>query len=236
MITQEYYLGLDLGQKKSHMAIAIVERRTDWIEFRNPVTWAMEREDVTPPRVLVRHLERVRLGTSYMDVADRVRELAWSNELRGRTKVVVDATGAGAPVVDILRRDQDLLQRACELDSVTITSGSAVRKGPKKGEWWVPKQDLITGLVLMLAEEKLEISRELPEARRLIEEVVRYGRDEGFQDDLVLALSLATWRMRAEHEDPLKDGGTKVRKGPMTAAEEFVGAIMGVPAKRFRGE
>lgn len=43
-------------------------------------------------------------------------------------------------------------KRACELKSVTITGGTAVRKVPKRGEWTVRKQEgieLITGLVLM---------------------------------------------------------------------------------------
>ena len=82
----------------------------------------------------------------------------------------------------------------------------------------------------MFEEDRLEISRDLPESRRLVEELVRYGRDEGFQDDLVLALSLATWRLRLDYDDPPEDGGVKVRKGPMTArerqqADEFVGMI-----------
>ena len=229
---------MDLGQKKSYTAIAVVERRADRVEIRNPVTWAMEWEDLSPPRLLVRHLERVPLGTSYVDVVDRVKEMVWSNELRGRTKLVVDATGAGTPVVDLFRRDQDVM-RACELNSVTITGGTVARRGPKRGDWTVPKQELITGLVLMFEEDRLEISRDLPESRRLIEELVRYGRDEGFQDDLVLALSLATWRLRLDYDEPPEDGGVKVRKGPMTArerqcADEFVGMIMGVAAKRYR--
>ena len=205
---------------------------------RNPVTYALEWENLQPPRVMVRHLERVKLGTSYVDVIDRVRELVWTDALRGRTKLVVDATGAGRPVVDLFRRDEEL-KRACELVAVTITSGTKVGRGPKRGDWTVPKPDLITGLVLMFEEERLEIARELPEARRLVEELVRYGRDEGFKDDLVLALSLACWKVRMDHDDPPEDGGVKVRKGPMTAqerqqADEFVGMIMGVAAKRFR--
>ena len=229
MVTQEYYVGVDLGQKKSYTAIAVVERRADRVEIRNPVTCAMEMENVSPPRLLVRHLERVPLGTSYVDVVDRVREMVWSNELRGRTKLVVD----------LLRRDQDFRQRSCELNSVTITGGTAFRKGPKRGEWTVPKAELINGLVLMFEEDRLEISRGLSEAKRLVEELVQYGKDEGFQDDLVLALSLATWRLRLDYDDPPEDGGVKVRKGPMMArerqqADEFVGMIMGVAAKRFR--
>ena len=42
-----------------------------------------------------------------------------------------------------------------------------------------------------------------------------------------------------EHDEDPMDGGGKVRKGPMSAkerqaADEFVGFIMGVAAKRYR--
>ena len=240
MIDNAYYLGLDLGQKKSYTAIAVVERTADREERRCPMTWALEWHDLSPPRVAVRHLERIGLGTSYVDVVDRVRELVWSDALRGRTKLVVDATGAGAPVVDLFRKDEEL-KRACELLAVTITSGTAMRRGPKKGDWQVPKQDLMTGLVLMLEAGKLGIARGMEEAGRLVEELVRYGREEGFRDDLALALALACWKVRADYPADVSggDGGDDEYKSFRAArkreeADEFVGAIMGVSVKNFR--
>ena len=237
MITSEYYLGLDLGQKKNYTAIAVVERTMDREQQRSALTWEMVWMELGPTRVAVRHLERIRLGTSYVDVVERVRELVWTDALRGKTKLVVDATGAGAPVVDLFRRDAEL-KRACELSAVTITGGAVAGRGQKKGDWLVPKQDLMTGLVLMLEEGKVEIARGLEEAGRLVEELVRYGREEGYQDDLALALSLACWKMRMDYpEEGSGDGGDKVRKGPMSARDrrgeaEFVGMIMGVTGKR----
>ena len=204
------------------------------------MTWEMEWHELSPPRVAVRHLERIGLGTSYVDVVDRVRELVWSDALRGKTKLVVDATGAGAPVVDLFRKDEEL-KRACELLAVTITSGTVAGRGPKKGDWQVPKQDLMTGLVLMLEAGKLGIARGLEEAGRLVEELVRYGREEGFRDDLALALALACWKVRMDYPADVGSGDrgdeeyrrlTAARN--REAADEFVGAIMAVPAKWFR--
>ena len=237
MISKEYYLGLDLGQKQSYTAIAVVERTMNREERRSGVTWELEWHELSPPRVAVRHLERIQLGTSYTEVVDRVRDLVWTDALRGKTKLVVDATGAGAPVVDLFRRDTEL-KRACELSAVTITSGTMAGKGPKKGDWLVPKQDLITGLVLMFEAGKLQIAHGLAEASRLVEELVRYGRDEGFRDDLALAVALACWKLRMDHpEEGSGDAGDRVRRGPMSARDrqaeaEFVGAIMGVTGKR----
>ena len=54
MVEQEYYLGLDLGQKRSHTAIVVVERQMVREQRRNPVTYALEWENLQPPRVMVR--------------------------------------------------------------------------------------------------------------------------------------------------------------------------------------
>jgi len=79
-VTSEYYLGLDLGQKKSSTAIAVVERTVDREERRSAVTWELEWHELSRPRVAVRHWERIPLRTSYVEVVDRTRELVWPNQ------------------------------------------------------------------------------------------------------------------------------------------------------------
>jgi predicted NBD/HSP70 family sugar kinase len=76
-----FYLGLDLGKKHDHTAIVIVERSGE--------------------ELLVRHLERVGLGTPYTAVVARILEIV---RRIGQCAVVVDGTGVGEPVVDALRR------------------------------------------------------------------------------------------------------------------------------------
>jgi len=80
--TSRFYIGVDLGQKQDHTAIAVVERR----EF-----------------LLVRHIERVALGTPYPMVVAYRREMVSRQEVRGQCALVVDGTGVGGPVVDMLR-------------------------------------------------------------------------------------------------------------------------------------
>ena len=45
----------------------------------------------------VRHLERVRLGTTHLAVVERMRQVVNSRELVGRCTLVMDATGLGGP-------------------------------------------------------------------------------------------------------------------------------------------
>ncbi len=86
-------IGVDIGQKRDPTAIcvAVTERRK--VAGRTEVHF------------LVRHLERLSLGTPYPDVARRVGEV--SDGARRRTRqspmLYLDATGVGKPVVDILR-------------------------------------------------------------------------------------------------------------------------------------
>src|SRR5579863_729344 len=106
-----FYLGLDLGKKHDHTAIVIVEKCGD--------------------KLLVRHLERVALGTPYTGVVVRVQEIV---DRIGQC-AVVDGTGVGEPVVEALRR----AGLGCEITAVTITGGERQSRGGAICS--VPKQD-----------------------------------------------------------------------------------------------
>ena len=171
-----------MGQKRDHAAIAVVERT----EF-----------------FLVRHLERIPLGTPYPDVAARVREVVQDEKLAGQCALAVDGTGVGAPVVDLLRAGR----LGCDLSAVTITGGE--RESQSGGVWSVPKRDLIAGVQVLLEQGELRIARDLREAGALVRELldvritmagggrIRLGADGfGEHDDLVIALALACWRAK----------------------------------------
>src|SRR5262245_30258010 len=122
------WIGLDLGQKMDFSALVVVER------------WERRRRHQAPvfDCAMVRWAARMRLGTPYPIVVERVREVARSDGLRGRCGIVVDATGVGAPVVEMLKK----AGLGCEITEVTITSGEreARRQGAMGGGWGVPKQ------------------------------------------------------------------------------------------------
>ena len=139
-----YFIGLDLGQRRDFSAVAVVERAEG---------------------LHVRHLERLALGTPYRDVVARVSDIAWHPQLRGKVRVVVDATGVGAPVVEMMRAGRV----SCRVTAVTITGGE--REHGRGEDWHVPKKDLLSGVRVLLEEGQLKIHRELDEAATLVREL-----------------------------------------------------------------
>jgi len=183
-----YLLGLDLGQASDYSALAIARRREERGVASYDLPW----------------LERYPLGTSYpaivAAVVARVAQLARQEPTVPRV-LVVDATGVGRPVVDLLVR----ARRAARLVAVTITGGDqATHDGP---HWRVPKRELVSTAQVFLQSKRLHVASALPEAATLTRELLAfqvkinaqtandsYGSwREGSHDDLVLAVALALW-------------------------------------------
>jgi hypothetical protein len=194
-----FFVGLDLGQSRDHSALAVVERTEIFLDEMDWVKYERRRTQ----RFRVRFAERVRLGTPYPDVVERVRRVVRSNPLAGRCTLVMDATEVGAPVLDILRRSN----LGCAIEPVILTGGE--RESHTGGVWHVPQRDLVTGLRVMLEKEELGLSRKVIGAGALMKELsdmgarmtsrgqVSFGaRREGEHDDLVIAAALACWRAR----------------------------------------
>jgi hypothetical protein len=183
-----YFVGLDLGQSADFSAIAV-----------------MERHGTTKDNYVFhcRHLERWKLRTSYPAiVADTVRMMNSSQMQSGRTRpmLAVDATGVGAPVIDLFKRERI----NARLEPIQITGGSEITK--ENHVTRVPKRDLVSTVQVYLQNGRLKIAEQLPEAETLTRELQNfqvkisdnahdsYGAwREGTHDDLVLAASLALW-------------------------------------------
>jgi hypothetical protein len=188
------FVGLDLGLRQDFSAVAVVERVERAQAWLSPDFRCMQ----------VRYLERLPLGTPYARVVRRVREIMQHQALVGKAgRLVVDATGVGAPVVEMLRA----VRPALRVTAVTITSGEQAHG--RGEEWHVPKKDLMAGLQVLLEDGQLKIHRKLHEAAALVRELtdirlsprsggrVGMGADGyGEHDDLALAVALACWRAR----------------------------------------
>jgi phage FluMu gp28-like protein len=186
--SSRFYLGLDLGQSQDYSALVILERQ------------GFTKETYT---FLCRHLQRWPLQTSYPAIVADTARIVSSRELRSEHKSVlaVDATGVGAPVVDLFRRER----MNAQLEPIQITGGDSVTKD--SGVTRVPKRDLVSAAQVAFQSGKLRIAPTLPEAQVLVRELQNfqvkinletahdsYGAwREGAHDDLVLALALALW-------------------------------------------
>ena len=227
----QYFVGLDLGQKRSFTAIAVVERSLVLEERRDPIYWTLDWVALGPPEFAVRHLERVPLGTSYVEVVADVRAMLGSDAMRGRAELFVDATGAGAPVVDLFRAVESLRP---VMTPVVITNGGPGQESAGKGfrERLVPRQDLVAGLLVMREEKNLAIARGVPETKVLIEELVQFGREDGgkrsdMRDDLAMAMALAVWGARREDKSK-----KKMTAKQQQDALDFLNTLFGVSGDR----
>lgn len=178
-----FILGLDFGQMQDYTAISIVERI------------GKNKKDAI---YHLRHLERFQLGTSYPDVVSRVKELMSNEPLINNTYLIVDATGVGVAVIDILHYAR------LNPVPVTITNGETVTRN---GQYWrVPKRELVSQLQVLLQTQKFKMAESLPEASILVQELLSFrvkitdrANDiygpwrEGIHDDMVLAVALAVW-------------------------------------------
>jgi hypothetical protein len=194
-----HFVGLDLGQSLDHSALAVVERADLTLDEIDHMTY----ERLTERRYRIRFLERVALGTPYPNVVERVRAKVRAKPLVGECTLVMDATGVGAPVVDMLKR----AQLGCKIEPVILTGGEWASQA--EGVWCVPKQDLVAGLRVMLEKRELGLPAKFGASRLLVKEMaemetrqggrggLKFGaRREGGHDDLVMASALACWRAR----------------------------------------
>jgi hypothetical protein len=208
----DYFLGLDLGQTRDFTALAVLER--------SPPTDAGTA--VQQSEYALRHLHRFALGTPYTEIVPSVAALVRSGPL-AESPVVVDQTGVGRAVVDLLR------QSAGWVIPVTITGGHAVT-GAQDGSFHVPKKELVTALQVVLQARRLQIARGLADAATLVRELQNFQVKltaaanetfgvwrEGQHDDLVLAVALACWwaeRHPPAHEGMFGGGGESLFANP----------------------
>ncbi|MGA7240805.1 MAG: hypothetical protein WBY44_34295 [Bryobacteraceae bacterium] len=108
-----YSIGVDLGQRRDHSAIAVVEHVRHAARI---APYSLYAPAPSPDEWIVRHLERLPLGTPYTVVVARIVELTRNPKLARGCRLIVDATGVGMPVVDMLRAAQPGLPTRSRLD------------------------------------------------------------------------------------------------------------------------
>lgn len=185
--------GLDIGKLADYTALAL-------LEIDMPVTWQASGQAVFErPTYLCRGLLRYDLGTSYPDMVTATRRaLARMGGLGYQGWLVVDATGVGEPVVDMLYR------AGLAPIAIKITGGSVATRDPTFTAYNVPKRDLVAAVQVTLGQRRLRVYPS-PMREVLLSELQAFdwsssptGYDlfsarEGAHDDLVLAVAMALW-------------------------------------------
>jgi len=190
-----FYLGLDLGQAKDPTALCVIEALLD-------------RKSGDLKECQLRYLKRFELGTPYPKVVDEVCAMMERPELGEEPVLVIDATGVGAPVVDMFE------ERGTNIVPVSIHGGKTVNT--QGGGYNVPKRDLISNLQVMFQEKTLKVSAKLDTREIFVHELMNFkvkindrGHDsyeswrEGIHDDLVLCVAIACWLAQEHAKGPV---------------------------------
>ncbi|MGZ4848160.1 MAG: hypothetical protein ACXV5N_10245 [Halobacteriota archaeon] len=191
--TIRYCIGVDLGLRRDHTAIAVVE-----------APYGRPNDERT---YLAKFLTRLEHGLRYVDVAQKV---GWLDEqltadarqkgLRCCATYILDATGVGEGVSEIITAAMP----KADIHKCYLTGGIN----------WVedldliklPKTQMVSTLVALFDSERIKLPKASKESETMVEELLNYeihvseeGRDQygafkvGTHDDLVTALGLACW-------------------------------------------
>lgn len=203
VVCHRHVIGLDLGRQADPSALALLR----WPVYQIPTLGRGELPRPLPlPRYEVPTLKRWPLQTSYLTIAQQVVKFMKSPTLAAvPCLLVVDATGVGGPVCEMIA--QEIIKAGVPggMAQVTITAGSAVTlAGP--GQWHVAKKQLVSILQVLLGQQRLKVAADHPEAKALARELgtftvkITSAANETFEswrerdhDDLVLAVALAAW-------------------------------------------
>ena len=197
-----FYVGLDLGQSADYTALSVVQSVAE-VDDNGELGKGLH----------LRHLERYQLRTPYPEIADKVAALMRSEALnrdeydpsrhrvaKARLELVVDDTGVGRAVSDLLR------VRKLKFTAVTITGGDKANAAAG-GRYRVPKRDLVAALEVPFHTGALKVAEGLALWPALKKELLNFRRKinlatahdsyehwrETDHDDLVLATALACW-------------------------------------------
>jgi hypothetical protein len=180
-------VGIDIGQRRDPTALCVAE-----IVLRTGPSGPQS-------HFTIRHLERLPLNTPYPEVAEILRDLIVQvvELTRERPKVFVDATGVGAPVVEILQA------AAPHLRIIPVYFNHGDRRIAEYDQVRLGKAFLVSRLQVLLQTDRLRLAK-TAEGEALAAELCEYeirvtenANDTygafrvGTHDDLVTALGLA---------------------------------------------
>lgn len=199
LIREKHVLAVDLGQSNDPTAIAVI-RHQEHDQFNTDLTTldargARERVE----SFVVRYLNRLPLGLSYVDQVAEVRRYLGRPPLNKGCELVIDETGVGRAVGDLFD------SAGMEPTRVTITAGEKQSGFTSGRRWHVAKSLLVSHLDARLHTNELRFLSKMSEAGPMKEELKDFRRKVsaagrstfearvGKHDDLVLAVAIGLW-------------------------------------------
>jgi len=196
-----YFVGFDLGRDRDHSAIAVLALRR---EDHGPFDHARV---VQPTRLVLQlgALQRIPLGTEYLDVIRTLRDVVQALKTSARwgmpqprIYIVIDSAGPGQVAIELIRA-QNL---GVDLVTTLLTGGHETGFS-QSGKLTIPRRDIVTNLRYLLEVQLLRVHSGLTHCKAFEAEVAAV-RPEGGQsahDDLVIAAGLAAWHAARVHPD-----------------------------------
>lgn len=218
---KEAILGVDLGQTQHPTALALllnleqVFSRHSWREQHDPIHsyWVLAHAEILP------------LGLSFTEIAKTIVKtltLVRSQHPIAPLKTTVDATGLGAPAIELIQHElvhyhSTHRDRLGVLEGILFTAGTNVSTGKHNtlpiDLFHVPKLSLLNALATAMENNLLKVPGQLPLKHQLLQQLqsleihqsahhgptIKINRQADPESiahaDLVMALAMATWRM-----------------------------------------
>ena len=217
-------IGMDIGQQVDPTAIVVAEKQLRGYSWSDPERRHPDDRPIGGEiHYVIQFITRLPLRTPYPQVAERMAEIyaqlqpaAMTPTIedrilerhgvsrppplhhRGVDDVLIDATGVGAPVVELIR------DKGVDCTAVILTSGENISREWRKLR--LPKEQVISRLQVLLQQRCIHLPA-TEEARALSEELLNYEIrvsenahlkmgvfSTGKHDDLATALGLACWK------------------------------------------
>jgi len=178
-------IGLDLGQQYDYTVLTAIS-----------AVFVSKRD----MRYKLEYIHRYPLKMSYPDMGASVTRFMNSAKVKLHNPIlIVDYTGVGAPVYDIL------IKNGLAPVGLTVTGGLSVNI-TNRYKIAVPKRDLVASLQIVIQNKKIVIPSSLKEYAQLVAEVQNFSMDvtkgssptfnalrDNVHDDIIMSLCMATW-------------------------------------------
>jgi hypothetical protein len=153
-IENTYFVGLDLGQVQDLTALAVIERVGG----------------VKDCVCNVPYLKRYPNGTPYNAIVDELASRL--TQAPKGTHLIVDGTGVGRAVTDMVRDHPFFKKGHCHVFPITITGGNEELYDGYYHK--VPKRNLVGAVQVLLQSQRLKIARELARTPILVSELQNF--------------------------------------------------------------